>query len=238
MLIKGKEKIVEIFNIAIKENQNIIIFFNKKVLPNVLLNVFGSIIKLTKTEIELKLENINLDLNQDKTDYKEGYFIFNYVRYSFDLKIKKVKEISEHNYEISFALPTKIDMRPVRRHERVNNSKLDDLSFVKDVSISGMSIIINKTQKFTKDQIVKIKLLMPFNTGATFFYTDLEFQARIARVAEFDNKRLLYGIEYLKLNSLKEMLLYHFIIVRKNEELFSLHEIPPIKLKNMSAVNM
>jgi len=161
-------------------------------------------------------------------------FILDELRYTFESKLIDILETSKCIFQLMIEVPDIMDYRKNRKYPRVSEKKMTlskNIKFwVKDISVGGMGLVAQKSESNVSEGAnLKIKVGVPYLSETTSLYQFLTLNMKCVRRETYQKNYELIGLEFEKLNTFDESIIYQYMISRKNEILFQTHELLPIK---------
>ncbi|MFA5879351.1 MAG: PilZ domain-containing protein [Candidatus Margulisiibacteriota bacterium] len=222
----AKEEIVTILNNLIKNEIPLLLQHTDA--NNLEHNTVGKIKKINTELQTATIEIIDhgiLFSNQNKAIIK-CWWISDFNKYSFECSLI---EITKTNIEIQ--IPAVLAMRKIRKYARVNNTSISASRFIKDISISGISFVQPSTEpELAINIMVSIIISLPFLSNNNIIDNQIVVVGEVVRKAKFSNTKTLFGIEFRNLNKINQMLIYQYILLRKNEITYNICELPSLKI--------
>lgn len=190
---------------------------------------------LTEDDREILLEKRPLLLNS----MVKSCFIMDELRYTFESELLEIIEIKKSIFQVTIKIPIAMDSRKNRKYPRVAEKKISlskDVHFsVKDISIGGIGLIVRKSESNCNEgDHLTVELGIPYLSESTSLYHFLALKMKCVRKTDHIKNYELLGLEFEKIDSFDESIIYQYMISRKNEILFQTNELLPIKCVMLS----
>lgn len=190
-----------------------------------------------KNELIVEIENPTLSFIGSENKTIKGWWISDFNRYSFESTIIRSVEAAEKTCELVIQIPEVVSQRKVRKFSRIENAPSPDEEFIKDISISGISIVLFKKNILPLNGIISFKISIPFNANDEIIDNEMTLVGKVARKDDYSLPKAIYGIEFTKIDKINQMLIYQYLLLRKNEIALKTNELPPIKLLKIDVKN-